>query len=295
MAGASATEAERLTIVHSFQDHTKYTVAVKWSHCGCFFASASHDKTVGIYKRQGEDAAEGGAVGGGVFTKVQTFYFNGCVEALVFLPYGMSWGSGDSRIDASTSDGAPAACTVMVSVRDDNYFHFIDSRTMTKTRANMNDHGDDHVSYTVMDLALSPNGKYVLAATDKHRHIIFRPGTSDKLHSFYGHTADSFSQPRVAWDPTGLYIFSNSQKDGLIYVWEVASEKVVAKLAGHGATVRGLDCVANASQEAVIATASYDKCICVWHHDAAAAESSPAILDGPPPPPQSSFERFATK
>jgi COMPASS component SWD3 len=283
---ASATASERLSIAQSFREHTKYTVAVKWSPCGCFFASASHDKTVGIYKRQGGHAEAEVSVEGGVFAKVQTFYFNGCVEALVFLPYAMSWGSGCAEIDASSDekDEAPPACTVMIAVRDDNYFHYVDSRTMTKTRANMNEHGDEHVSYTVMDLALSPNGKHVLCATDKHRHIVFRPGTSDKLRNFYGHTADSYSQPRVAWAPSGEYVFSNSQKDGLIYVWEVASEKVVAKLSGHAQTVRGLDCVINAAKEAVIATASYDKCICIWHHDAATPVPEPAA-DGPPPPP----------
>jgi hypothetical protein len=37
----------------------------------------------------------------------------------------------------------------------------------------MNQDDIEHVSYTIMDLRVSPNGKYLLAATDKDRHFIF--------------------------------------------------------------------------------------------------------------------------
>eukprot|EP00935_MAST-01C_sp_MAST-1C-sp1_P000845 g845.t1 len=284
----SAAQGERLTVIQSFKDHTKYTIAARWSGCGAVFATASHDKTVGIYKRVeegGKKAADGEAAG--PFAKLQTFYFNGCAEALVFLPYAMSWGSGSAAVDES-GDGSKPQWTLMVSARDDNYFHFVDGRSLEKTRMNMNEGGDDHVSYTVMDLALSPNGKYVLAATDKHRHILFRPGAAEKLRNFYGHTADSFSQPRVAWDPTGKYVFSNSQKDGLVYVWDVASEKVVAKLAGHTATVRGISCCVDDEGQAVLASASYDKSIRLWKHGSSGHSQTASLdgADGPPPPPR---------
>lgn len=37
----------------------------------------------------------------------------------------------------------------------------------------MNQDGIEHVSYTIMDLRISPSGKYLLAATDTSRHLIF--------------------------------------------------------------------------------------------------------------------------
>lgn len=37
----------------------------------------------------------------------------------------------------------------------------------------MNPDGIEHVSYTIMDLSLSPSGKYLLAATDSNRNFIF--------------------------------------------------------------------------------------------------------------------------
>jgi hypothetical protein len=40
-------------------------------------------------------------------------------------------------------------------------------------RVNMNPDDIEHVSYTIMDLSLSPSGKYLLAATDSNRNFIF--------------------------------------------------------------------------------------------------------------------------
>lgn len=37
----------------------------------------------------------------------------------------------------------------------------------------MNQDDIEHVSYTIMDLRVSPSGKYLLAATDSSRHFIF--------------------------------------------------------------------------------------------------------------------------
>lgn len=37
----------------------------------------------------------------------------------------------------------------------------------------MNKDGIEHVSYTIMDLRLSPSNKYLLAATDTNRLFIF--------------------------------------------------------------------------------------------------------------------------
>lgn len=38
---------------------------------------------------------------------------------------------------------------------------------------NMNQDGIEHVSYTIMDLRVSPSGKYLLAATDSSRLFVF--------------------------------------------------------------------------------------------------------------------------
>ena len=61
-----------------------------------------------------------------------------------------------------------------LSVRGDNYLHYIGLRSGRKVRVNLNEQGDEHVSFSVLDLAPSPNGRYLLAATDRSRHIMLR-------------------------------------------------------------------------------------------------------------------------
>ena len=38
----------------------------------------------------------------------------------------------------------------------------------------MNSNGDDHVSFTALDLSVSPSGNHILIATDKDRLILYR-------------------------------------------------------------------------------------------------------------------------
>jgi len=53
-----------------------------------------------------------------------------------------------------------------------------------------------------------------------------------------GHAADEFSKPRAAWDPSGRYVLSNSQAEGLhqVLVWCLAQEKVVCRLGGSSSS-----------------------------------------------------------
>ena len=116
------------------------------------------------------------------------------------------------------------------------------------TQVNMNPNLDDWVSFTVMDIALSPDGAYLLAATDKNRCLVhvhpplasrprppradlrtaalstaasavrcaaalgrYKVGDSDQLRGFYGLDNDGYANPRCAWHPSGLYVYCTSQ------------------------------------------------------------------------------------
>lgn len=66
----------------------------------------------------------------------------------------------------------------------------------------MNQDGIEHVSYTIMDLRVSPkSGKYLLAATDKDRHFIF-PVCWSCAHEFSipSHTTTNVSLNGMAPD-----------------------------------------------------------------------------------------------
>jgi WD40 repeat protein len=120
---------------------------------------------------------------------------------------------------------------------------------------------DNHVSFAVMHLAPSPNGKYICAATDTSRNIILQVQTSNIIRDLYGHKNDGYSQPRIAWSCNGQYIFGNTQDDGSICVWDIASGKIVTKLEGHGSPIRD---VFSSKVTDTVVTASFDKCVKVW-------------------------------
>ena len=112
-----------------------------------------------------------------------------------------------------------------------------------------------------MDLSVSPNGKYLCAATDTSRNIIIEVGTNNIVRSLYGHKNDGFSQPRIAWSSSGQYIFGNTQEDSSICVWDIASTKMVKRLEGHTGQLR--DIFGSKTSDTIV-TCSYDKKVKVW-------------------------------
>lgn len=120
---------------------------------------------------------------------------------------------------------------------------------------------DSHVSFTIMHLSLSPNGKYLCAATDTSRNIILEVGTDNIIRDLYGHKNDGFSQPRIAWSSNGQYIYGNTQEDSSICVWDIASAKMVKMLKGHSGQLR--DITSSRGSDTVV-TCSYDKTVKIW-------------------------------
>ena len=124
---------------------------------------------------------------------------------------------------------------------------------------------DEHVSFAVMHLCLSPNGKYLCAGTDASRNIILEVKSKNIVRDLYGHKNDGFSQPKVAWSKNGKYIYGNTQEDSSIYVWDIASTKIVEKLekaiGGHEGQIR--DIFSSTVSDTVV-TAAFDKTVKVW-------------------------------
>ncbi|KAI9921130.1 hypothetical protein PsorP6_000923 [Peronosclerospora sorghi] len=250
------------TLCH-FHDHSRPgTFRVAWSESGRMFATGSRDKSVNIY--QCSEIVKGQSER---YIKIKSFYFNGTVEAIVFAP------TDKIQDDQENSNHE----SLVIAVRDDCYVHYVNCSTLEKDRVNMNPDGIEHVSYTIMDLSISPSGKYLLAATDSDRNFIFsvrhqcikkqsrmrkliRKNTV--LRSFYGHKAGPYSQPRATWHPSEKYVISNNEENGAIFVWSIASERIVRTLDAHDGLVR--DLVYLKSDSPVLITVSYDKRLKVW-------------------------------
>jgi WD40 repeat protein len=178
-------------------------------------------------------------------TNVKSFHFNNPVETLCFVNEGKS------------------LCLYERETSFLTYFDLSNEYKMSKYSLNGKTTGgfDDFVSFAIMDLSLSPNGKYLCAATDASRNIIIEVGTDNIIRDLYGHKNDPFSQPRIAWSSNGQYIFGNSQEDNSICVWDVASTKIIQRLQHHSSQVRD---IFGSKESDTLVTASYDKTCTVW-------------------------------
>ena len=116
-------------------------------------------------------------------------------------------------------------------------------------------------------LTLAPSlsrPRYLLAATDQSRHVVYPVGGNAHARLLVGHSADEYSTPRAEWHPSGAFVVGSSQRDNAVRQWDVASERVVCELEGHGKMVRDLHVGAGAGAAPLLATVSYDRTVRVW-------------------------------
>lgn len=224
-------------VLQDWTVHKKYVVRVKWSPCGKYFASAGYDKTCVLFGLDGSSDLSASSDAVPTFKEINTFHFRGCVESIVFTDKELAIGS-----------------------REDHLIHLVNLNSLERREINMNALGDTHISFTPMDLSVSPNGRYLLVSTDKDRLILYSLATGNVIRTFYGASNDGYSNPKHCWHPTGLYIYSTSQNYTIV-VWEVATMKVVAELKGHTNTVRDLYFSA---ENSTLISAGFDKTVHVW-------------------------------
>lgn len=124
-----------------------------------------------------------------------------------------------------------------------------DKNEYTVTKLHLNTYPlDDHVSFAILCIRPCPlllQGKrYLAAATDSGRHLILAAGAADAtenrdhaknlskashciVRNLYGHDADCYSNPVIAWSRNGRYLYSNTQHDCTLLVYDIASGKRV--------------------------------------------------------------------
>ena len=72
------------------------------------------------------------------------------------------------------------SATLVVSARDEPFMRHIDLETLAEARISLNkDAWNMHVSFAALDINVSPDGKYLCAATDAHKHIVYPFGRND--------------------------------------------------------------------------------------------------------------------
>jgi len=209
--------------------HEKYVIRVKWAPDGKTFATASHDQSV-IFWRLNDARNDA--------TEVKKLNFSGIVEA-------NEW----------TKDGK----NLIASIKENAFLQYIHVDTWEISLANVNELGDEYVSFTILELKLSQDGSQLLASTDMSRAIMFRQGSEAQVRNFYGYECDGYGQPRTIFDSKGM-IYMTSQ-DFKIYIYDINSGLQIDNLALHGAFVRDLD---YHPDHDLLASGSYDKTIKIW-------------------------------
>ncbi|KAG0039753.1 hypothetical protein BGZ82_006907 [Podila clonocystis] len=227
-----------------FRNHTKFVVRAKFAMDGAALITASHDKTINIYKQELISSQNPDQLPN--YTLEKTLTFKGAVEGMCVLP---------------SKNRAP---TVIIGTRDDNYLHYVDLMTYNTVRYNMNVNKDDWVSFTPMEITASPHndGGYILVSTDSPtgRQILFRVDSALQLFNYYGVPTDGFSTPRHAWDKSGKYFYVTGN-DHKIYCFEVGTQNVVGILDGHTSVVRGLYMD---YERSMLVSCSFDKSVRTW-------------------------------
>jgi WD40 repeat protein len=240
--------------------HSKYVKTVAWNSHGNVLATASGDGKVQIHQvvvkvdhlKDDETTIE--------IKTIETLHLQGAVESLCFL---------SSNNTTTTKEELCCYARGMPYLQCYDIGH----PQYQLRKINLNHGGrpaaagtsleDQHVSFAVMDMAVSPNGKYLALATDASRNIIVEIDSGLHSRNLYGHDNDGYSNPKLAWSCNGQYLLGNTQRDSSLCVWDIASSQLVQRYTngGHTSTIR--DMCASTTMDMLVTT-SFDKKTLLW-------------------------------
>jgi WD40 repeat protein len=217
-------------------NHNKYVIAIKWSSDGEFLATGSYDKSVNLYKKLNSTNE---------LIKISVLRYLVNVESVTFI---------------QTEGGQQE---LVVALRDTAYLVYVHCETLQERHISLNvSSWDTHVSFTPLYLSPCPNNnKYLAIGTDKNMIITLRSGSNQRVRTFVGHNSGDYAKPKISWDSSGRYLYSNSENDSSIYTYSVGSEKVVSHLKGHKGIVRDISCHSHFNQ---VISVGHDKTLILW-------------------------------
>jgi WD40 repeat protein len=141
--------------------HSKYVKDLAWSPVAPILATASADGNIYVTMVNQE-----------CMETLITLHLPGTVECLCF-----------------SRDGTTLFCYA----RDTPYLSCFDvEKKFEQTKVNLNKGGganggfEDHVSFAVMNMSVSPNDKYIVLATDASRNIVLEIASGKQVRNLYG-------------------------------------------------------------------------------------------------------------
>jgi WD40 repeat protein len=172
--------------------------------------------------------------------------------------------SGSQRdVEMDLEGGGGAEWELVIALRDTPHLTYLNTRIFEQRFISLNEADwDTHCSFTPLHLAVSPNLKYLLVATDKNFHFITAIGASKRLRTLAGgHTCGDFGKPKASFDSTGKYVFCNNEDGSGVCVYSISTEKPVRFLTAHHGLVRDVVCHPSLP---LLVTGSHDKSVILW-------------------------------
>ncbi|ORZ41457.1 WD40-repeat-containing domain protein [Catenaria anguillulae PL171] len=273
-----ATDPNSIAITHTSPTHTpRPCVTVAWTPDGLSLVSGGYNRqlTVSTYDQSTLLLAPCPRL---------HYHFANPIESLVVCPLNPAY--------------------ALVATRDSNvlYLCLLTHASSPPTEINTHDRNSvpGHVSFSVMHLANSPSGKYVLGTTSaaSGRILLWQwtldahkvPGLRLVRNYYAGGAQDEWSKPRVAWvgtadkyfavtsDTHAIVVFATwprveavaaHNKDQVCVVgrtsanhmYTTTSAQVVARLRGHKHVVKD---VTYSDELKAIVSGGFDQCVKVW-------------------------------
>ncbi len=128
---------------------------------------------------------------------------------------------------------------------------------------NLNAFGDDHVTFSVLDVAVCAKCPSLVAlASDRDRVFLYwlTDGACRLLATLTGMNSDGLAAARVQFSPSGRLLYASSA-DGNVCVYDTASGMLLERLKRHKSGVR--DLAVSRADEHLIASVSLDKSVVV--------------------------------
>ncbi|BFZ61277.1 hypothetical protein YB2330_002336 [Saitoella coloradoensis] len=226
--------------VQTVAKHGRYVVRLAMSSDKGFLVSASYDNTVKIFCRDGGTSPA-------AWREERTITFATQPEALHI-----------------TEDNE-----VIIAARFSNLLQCIRLSTGEERTINLNAVGDDHISFSPLDIAPHPRNPNLLAIATLHpmnpfHRVLFLDLSQSRVIGDLWTDApqNEYSTPRVVWRGSGDGIWVNGD-DGVLRGYDVSMKRKVGVLAGHEGNVKAVWAGTVEGREVVV-TGGFDKTVRMW-------------------------------
>lgn len=212
-------------------DNNKYVSCIKFSNDGEYFASGSNNKICNIYDLND-------------INPLKSFYFNNNVECI-------EWYKENEILN------------LIIGIIDSDCLYYIQFPNYDISEISLNENNDTYVSFSVMDMKVSYDNKYLGIITDKCSIIIYLLHTNNIIWKLYNDVCDIYYNPKICWDKEGKYVICNIQSNNNIVFWSLSTQKIFYRINDNKQIIRDIN-LQYINDQIYLTTSSYDKSIKIY-------------------------------